>query len=105
MTLMCALKLTGCFPGFFGQDCEEVCHCKQGVCNHVTGRDCPGGCAEGFKGETCSESLTATTERMITHQVKTDSHTPGKTTTGIENSVKPVPFFQPYNNIYSVGPY
>ena len=54
--------LTGCFPGYFGQDCKMTCHCKVGTCDHVTGLDCPGGCKEGYQGGTCSESLATTTE-------------------------------------------
>ena len=66
--------------GFFGQDCENQCHCKQGTCNHVTGLDCDE-CVDGYTGETCTDKQTTTTEKSpIRTTIMSSSTTTPRTT-------------------------
>ena len=82
LTYFAYWNITECVPNSFGQDCKESCYCKKGTCDYVTGFHCPGGCAEGYAGETCSQSL-RTTEPMITLQEEADSQACGERRTGI----------------------
>ncbi|XP_046569026.1 multiple epidermal growth factor-like domains protein 10 isoform X6 [Haliotis rubra] len=49
----CEVEVNACDPGTFGADCENYCHCKDGVCNDITGVCPPGGCLAGWKGTNC----------------------------------------------------
>ncbi|XP_046571742.1 receptor-type tyrosine-protein phosphatase alpha-like [Haliotis rubra] len=49
----CEVEVNACDPGTFGDDCENYCHCKDGVCNDITGVCPPGGCLAGWKGTNC----------------------------------------------------
>ncbi|XP_046583978.1 uncharacterized protein LOC124291086 [Haliotis rubra] len=45
-------KPSDCFPGRFGENCTNQCHCSGDVCNTTSGL-CKYGCQIGWKGETC----------------------------------------------------
>jgi len=55
-SLLRCFLFTVCDKGTFGEDCNNKCHCLNGVgCNHVHGQ-CPRGvCDAGWKSRTCSE--------------------------------------------------
>ena len=63
---------TDCDFGFYGQYCENQCHCKQGSCNQVTGLGCEE-CAGGYTGDTCSDKQD--TETSITLKTTTSQAT------------------------------
>ncbi|XP_041374094.1 multiple epidermal growth factor-like domains protein 10 [Gigantopelta aegis] len=45
-----------CAPGTFGDDCNSLCHCRNGPCDYVTG-ECTGGCQQNWTGIACSECV------------------------------------------------
>ena len=48
------LLFSACTNGTYGRSCENRCHCEDNVrCNALNGA-CPGNCALGWEGETCS---------------------------------------------------
>ena len=49
-----AQTFVDCVNGRFGDDCNSICHCKNGPCNKTTGICPAGGCASGYYGDTCS---------------------------------------------------
>ncbi|XP_041374105.1 multiple epidermal growth factor-like domains protein 10 [Gigantopelta aegis] len=50
----CEVQVFVCASGTFGDDCSQLCHCRDGPCNYVTG-ECSGGCKHNWTGRTCSE--------------------------------------------------
>ena len=44
---------TACKPGFWGEECDSRCACKNGAsCDHETGEcDCP----DGWRGRKCDK--------------------------------------------------
>ncbi|XP_036362485.1 receptor-type tyrosine-protein phosphatase alpha-like isoform X2 [Octopus sinensis] len=47
------IKLFGCSPGWFGEECTQECHCQNGSdCHQLTGV-CQNGCENGRHGENC----------------------------------------------------
>ncbi|XP_041374107.1 multiple epidermal growth factor-like domains protein 10 [Gigantopelta aegis] len=50
----CEVQVFVCASGTFGDDCSQLCYCRDGPCNYVTG-ECSGGCKHNWTGRTCSE--------------------------------------------------
>ncbi|VDI07668.1 Hypothetical predicted protein [Mytilus galloprovincialis] len=47
-----------CDDGYFGSNCSRLCNCATGNCSVFTG-NCPGGCANGWRGEACDHVKSA----------------------------------------------
>lgn len=45
-----------CHDGTYGPECENMCHCKNGIpCNKTTGRCPDGACEAGWEPDQCSQ--------------------------------------------------
>ena len=61
----CLLFWTVCELGYFGNLCDQVCHCRrQAPCDRVTGK-CLNECEEKWFGTTCSNSKYSTLHTRI----------------------------------------
>ena len=50
-------SLLDCFPGYFGNECEQKCsgHClKNKTCDRIDGT-CSDGCEDGYIGKLCND--------------------------------------------------
>ncbi|XP_041374076.1 multiple epidermal growth factor-like domains protein 10 [Gigantopelta aegis] len=49
----CEVEVYICYPGTFGDDCSQFCHCLNGPCKYSTG-ECTGGCKPNWSGTKCT---------------------------------------------------
>ncbi|XP_059173256.1 uncharacterized protein LOC131953864 [Physella acuta] len=61
---LCEVEIYGdrkCAPGYFGLDCDKICHCKNTseTCMSITG-GCLSGCLSGYYGQGCQMECPAT---------------------------------------------
>ena len=68
-----------CPSGFYGEECDARCYCKEGTCDPISGLNCSGGCEEDYMGDTCSDKVT-TTPTAITTTFSASTSTEGRFT-------------------------
>eukprot|EP00106_Octopus_bimaculoides_P022537 XP_014789979.1 PREDICTED: multiple epidermal growth factor-like domains protein 10 isoform X2 [Octopus bimaculoides] len=49
------IKLIGCPPELYGEDCTNECHCSRGESCHQINGFCKNGCEDGWHGEKCDK--------------------------------------------------
>ncbi|XP_046558970.1 multiple epidermal growth factor-like domains protein 10 isoform X1 [Haliotis rubra] len=55
---LCEVEIYVCSRGFFGETCNEFCHCAEEACDHLSGL-CPGNCRPGWQGFKCDTECDA----------------------------------------------
>ncbi|XP_046569021.1 uncharacterized protein LOC124277390 isoform X2 [Haliotis rubra] len=110
----CEVEVNACDPGTFGADCENYCHCKDGVCNDITGVCPPGGCLAGWKGTNCDVECVdnveygpdcrgACSSRMCQGDGSTCPRDTGRCTDGCQAGWKGRTALQPVSKVWNTG--
>ncbi|XP_046583693.1 uncharacterized protein LOC124290861 [Haliotis rubra] len=62
-------KSPDCFPGLFGENCTNQCHCRGDACDTTSGL-CNYGCQIGWKGESCNKEKKKATAKFYCFKIQ-----------------------------------